>query len=333
MIACLLGLLLLLSAGQAVTAFADTNPDTYISSWTPYGMPTQAYSGTGSWLTEIRYYPDGRIASLSEQIGRTVEHWEYRYDNAGGFLYRVKDIGSVPSQLAAGRMPGTDLNYSALSSTVYDCVGFTLDYEVTKVRKGDGIGDRYLFTYDGYVWSLAGTFAYDSYGRTSASFEFYRPITVVNFTTPRIYADDSSFLIEQSLRNILVADYTYVCPDTMEPLPSRFDPSPWYPGHVPAPAPAPVPGIGPGPADLAGQEGVSSPHGSWLTNYESQVVRGTVSGNAYLRWSPSNEGREYKRYVSEGEWVTVLARESGYSLVLTRDGRAGWVTSSLLAYK
>ena len=324
MIACLLGMLLL-STVPATAAFADTagkaGPGALARQWTPIVLPTQAYSGTGTWLTDISYHSDGTIASLTEQIGRTQTYWEYLYDDRGGFLYRVKNIGSVPSQLSSGVMPGTDLNYSALSRTVYDCVGFTLDYEVTKVRKGDGIGDRYLYTYDGNEWSLAGTFAYDRYGWTEARFDFYDPITVVNYTTPRIHADDSSFTIEQSLRNILVADFTYVCPDWMDPLPSCYQPTPACPS------------VRPGPEDLIGQDGVAYPHDSWLADYETKVVRGTTSGNAYLRWSPSNEGREYKRYVSEGEWVTVLARESGYSLVLTRDGRAGWVTSTLLSYR
>lgn len=86
----------------------------------------------------------------------------------------------------------------------------------------------------------------------------------------------------------------------------------------------------PGPHDLVGQDGVASPTSSWLADYETKYVEGTISGNAYLRWSPSNEGREYKRYVSEGEKVTVLASENGYTLVKTSDGRAGWVTSKLL---
>ena len=86
----------------------------------------------------------------------------------------------------------------------------------------------------------------------------------------------------------------------------------------------------PGPHDLDGQDGVASPTNGWLADYETKTVEGTTSGDAYLRWSPSKEGREYNRYISEGEIVTVLAMENGYSLVKTSDGRAGWVTSKLL---
>ena len=86
----------------------------------------------------------------------------------------------------------------------------------------------------------------------------------------------------------------------------------------------------PGPHDLDGQDGVAGPTNGWLTDYKTKHVEGTSSGNAYLRWSPSKDGREYNRYISEGEIVTVLAMENGYSLVKTSDGRAGWVTSNLL---
>ena len=117
-IACLLAVLLLLSIGQA-SAFAEPGcKNASAARLSPAGKSAETRSGTGSWLSDIRYYSDGTIASLTERIGRSVSYWEYRYDYRGGFLYRVKNIGSVPSKLAAGYMPGTDVNYSALSSPV-----------------------------------------------------------------------------------------------------------------------------------------------------------------------------------------------------------------------
>ena len=239
---------------------------------TPGGM-VQADRALGAW--NIVYYPDGRIASLIEQDGSSTIQWEYLYDNTGNFLYRRKDIGAVASHLDAGMMPGTDVNYSLLSSPVENCVGFTIEYEVTKVRKGDGLGNRDLYIYDGSSWSFAGCFSYAAYGRTSAD---------MRFEPPSLY----------SAGQIVYNDNT------------------------------------PGPEDMIGQDGISLPSNGWLSTYEIKYVKGT-SGNAYLRWSPSNEGREYKRYVQEGERVTVLALENGYSLVKTTDGRAGWVTTTLLA--
>lgn len=101
------------------------------------------------------------------------------------------------------------------------------------------------------------------------------------------------------------------------------------PTHTPLVSVSPT-ALRPGPHDLDGQDGVASPTNGWLTDYKTKHVEGSDSGNVYLRWAPSRDGREYNRYISEGEIVTVLAMENGFSLVKTSDGQAGWVTSSLL---
>ena len=101
------------------------------------------------------------------------------------------------------------------------------------------------------------------------------------------------------------------------------------PTPTPRPTPAPTPKA-PSADDLRGQDGVAYPSGGWLSEYQTKYVKGTTSGKAYLRYSHSKEGREYQRYVAEGEKVTVLAYENGYGLVKTSDGRAGWVTSKFL---
>ena len=102
---------------------------------------------------------------------------------------------------------------------------------------------------------------------------------------------------------------------------------------TPAPTPVSTPAAtpkAPSADDLWGQDGVAYPSGSWLSEYQIKYIKGTTSGNAYLRYSPSKEGREYQRYIAEGEKVTVLAYENGYALVKATDGRAGWVTSKFL---
>lgn len=295
-----------------------------IPSWTPAPestqLPSEGVSTAGTWVTAVSYYSDGRIMGLTEQIGQTLVNWNYEYDYGGRFLYRTYNAGDAPSTLSSGVMPGTDVNYSMLYSPICNCVGFTIEYEVTTVRKGDGLGDRYLYIYDGEAWLLAGTFSYDSYGKTSAEIKLNEPTTIVNFTTPRIHADDSSFAIDQRLVNVRVADYSYVSIDLEADTISSLTQEP--PIQI---------AQAPGPDDLVGQDGVTYPS-NWLPEYETMYIKGTSSGNAYLRWSPSNEGREYNRYVREGEQVVVLAHENGYSLVKTIDGRAGWVTSKFLVY-
>lgn len=69
---------------------------------------------------------------------------------------------------------------------------------------------------------------------------------------------------------------------------------------------------------------------SWLQYEETKTVK-TVGGKyAYLRSAPNKETTS-DNYVYEGETVTVLARENGFSYVRAISGKYGWVTSSVLA--
>ncbi len=90
----------------------------------------------------------------------------------------------------------------------------------------------------------------------------------------------------------------------------------------------------PGTHDMAGcNERVAAPScWSWLDSYETLYVRTRHGVRAYLRYSPA-ENSDYYEYVYEADAVTVLARENGYSLVKTADGKVGWVTSSVLVYQ
>ena len=58
-------------------------------------------------------------------------------------------------------------------------------------------------------------------------------------------------------------------------------------------------------------------------------VRTRHGVRAYLRYEPTSNSGHYD-YVYEADAVTVLARQNGYSLVKTSDGKVGWVTSSVL---
>lgn len=208
---------------KAITIEATSNPvPSPADEPTPYIAPipspqetttpllTEGIGTNGAELTKIIYDSDGHILSLTERANGIVTEWKYCYDDTGFFMYRIHNIGGVPSHLSSKVMPGTDLNYSELEKPINNCVGFTIQYEVTTVRKGDGLGDRYLYIYDGSAWTLIGTFAYESYGRTNAEISLASPITIEYFTTPRFHADDSSFMIEQKLTDIWVADFSYV---------------------------------------------------------------------------------------------------------------------------
>ncbi len=88
----------------------------------------------------------------------------------------------------------------------------------------------------------------------------------------------------------------------------------------------------PGPDDLQGcrtDVELPAPY-SWLDSYEVQYVKTRYGKCAYLRFHPASDSGYYD-YVYEQDAVTVLARQNGYSLVLTDTHQAGWVTSSVLA--
>ena len=86
----------------------------------------------------------------------------------------------------------------------------------------------------------------------------------------------------------------------------------------------------PGPEDLKGYTDIKAPNDSWLLDYEVKYVKTKYGNSAYLRNAPDNSAIERSKTVKEGEEVTVLARENGFSLVKTKDERLGWVKSDLL---
>lgn len=97
-----------------------------------------------------------------------------------------------------------------------------------------------------------------------------------------------------------------------------------------APSQMTVPGAGvPGPDDILGSgEAVAYPNDdAWLERVWLKCVN--VPNRAYLRLAPVS-GADFDGYVYDGEVVTTFARQDNYTLALTKDGRFGWITSSLL---
>ena len=282
-------------------------------------LPTEGMSNAGTRLKDIRYDRGGNILSLSELFNGSWIHWTYEYDMNGRFLYRYRNIGPVSCTLTSKFMPGTDTTYSELSVPVENCVGFTLRYEVTKVSAGDGLGDRYMYVYDGRAWTLLSTFSYSRYGVSYDFFTFDEPTTLLRFATPRIHPDKSRFMIAQTLEDVITADYCYIAPEgdrnATWVVPNIYTESRPHPG----------------PQDMAGcKSGVWVPNPeSWLDEYETKYVRASRGRAAYLRYAPDLD-YGYFDLVKEGTEVTILARQDGASLAKVRDGVVGWIGSSQL---
>ena len=96
----------------------------------------------------------------------------------------------------------------------------------------------------------------------------------------------------------------------------------------------PAPSPGPGEKDLRGCSDrlVHPDEGSWLDDYETQYVKTQYGNRAYLRYAPEEES-DHDEFVKEKDQVTVLARQNGFSLVITENRLIGWVTSGVLVYR
>ena len=95
-----------------------------------------------------------------------------------------------------------------------------------------------------------------------------------------------------------------------------------------------TPAPGPGEKDLRGCSDrlVHPDEGSWLDDYETQYVKTQYGNRAYLRYAPEEES-DHDEFVKEKDQVTVLARQNGFSLVITENRLIGWVTSGVLVYR
>ena len=76
---------------------------------------------------------------------------------------------------------------------------------------------------------------------------------------------------------------------------------------------------------------------SWLPEYMTKYVKSQLGQGIILRWEPEEyyqrKGWNYLNFLKDGEEVTELARQNGYSLVITSAGQVGWVKSHLIIAK
>lgn len=120
--------------------------------------------------------------------------------------------------------------------------------------------------------------------------------------------------------------------ETAEPSPTMES--------TPEPTPEPTPEICPSSYDLSaiGDDIVYPEENSYLASYETMYVRSEKGHSIYVFWDSSgNMEHRRNRSLYEGDQVTVLARQDGYSCVIACNDSgeqfSGWVASSLLGYE
>ena len=177
----------------------------------PMVPATEGVSTVGSYLSDVVYDAQGRLWLATEQVNGAWYRWEYVYDQYGYFRYRARSIGAPAARWSGKFMPGTDITYCVLTEPVDNCIGMTIEYRVTKVTKGDGLGRRDLYIQTGASsWEKIGSFDYPSYNAVSSTVMLDWPTRLEAFATPRQNPDDSAFTVDQRLTEVWIADRNYV---------------------------------------------------------------------------------------------------------------------------
>ena len=104
------------------------------------------------------------------------------------------------------------------------------------------------------------------------------------------------------------------------------------PEPTPEPTPTPTPEVSrPGPDDLQGTDSriIEPDEYAWLDAYETRYVRSAGGYGIYLRYGPSLDYQNFDT-VRDGTSVTVLAEQSGYSLVVAPGRKIGWCRADSL---
>ena len=141
-----------------------------------------------------------------------------------------------------------------------------------------------------------------------------------------------------------VSEEPKVAPTT---LPAPVPAATATPAPTPEPTPSPTPmpmwmdpdSTGPSLADVKGcdRRVIMPLDKHWLPEYETMFVKSKKGQGIVLRYCLDDDyernGYNWLDFIPEGEQVTVLARRSGFSLIITANGVVGWVKSDLLVYE
>ena len=132
---------------------------------------------------------------------------------------------------------------------------------------------------------------------------------------------------------------------TATPAPTPEPTATPAPTPEPTPSPTPMPmwmdpdSTGPSLADVKGcdRRVIMPLDKHWLPEYETMFVKSKKGQGIVLRYCLDDDyernGYNWLDFIPEGEQVTVLARRSGFSFIITANGVVGWVKSNLLVYE
>lgn len=101
---------------------------------------------------------------------------------------------------------GTNTKFTIMKTPVKNCVGFTLDYQLTS-RNGAStasvLGPRNIYVNDGSGWTYVGSVNYDKICSCHITITLDKPMTLTAFATIADCAQPDTFLYRQSVLDVM----------------------------------------------------------------------------------------------------------------------------------
>ena len=121
----------------------------------------------------------------------------------------ITTVNGIEMQWSRKSFLTTQQNYSVLSETVENCVGFTLEYQLIQENTpiwGNILGPRDVYVNDGTQWIKVGSFAYPEFGTVRVAVHLNQPTNIVAIGTIADCAWPDIFFFRQFAEDFAVID-------------------------------------------------------------------------------------------------------------------------------
>lgn len=123
---------------------------------------------------------------------------------------QAANIGDVAVSWSNDNFVGTKQKYTILDEPAYNCVQFTLDYQVIGLggtpNPKQVLGPRTVYVNDGSGWVEVGEFDFNEYDAMHIIVNLKEPTDVLAIATSASCADPDRFVFRQSLLDVMVID-------------------------------------------------------------------------------------------------------------------------------
>lgn len=122
-------------------------------------------------------------------------------DHSGSYY-----VGDMMMSWSRDNFIGKTVKYSVLDTTIYDCVGFTLDYQLVAFNGAEAdnaYGDRDIYVNDGTGWIYIGSFELSEFKPCHIELSFEEPMTITAIAVIPDCADQINPLYRQSILDVI----------------------------------------------------------------------------------------------------------------------------------